>query len=101
MRGRNYRKALPVRRHAAARLECHAAERRLPNQWRSSVLVVHGRSWTRVSERLANTLQSGASPYDLQALVKREGLVRCDNGNVFYERLGNDLPVERVGVTRG
>ena len=41
------------------------------------------------------------SPYDLQAVVEREGLIRCDDGDVLDERLRNDLPVERVRVMRG
>ena len=59
------------------------------------------KAWALIDE----AKQKGAkhlftSPYDLQALVKREGLVRCDDGDALYERLGNDPPVERIRVMR-
>jgi hypothetical protein len=40
------------------------------------------------------------SPYDLQAVVQREGLIWGDDSDVLDKRLRDDLSIERIRMVR-
>src|SRR5437667_7085204 len=90
------------------RRDVHVIVNRVRCRWRVTqggrTLSKHRKQATavRTAKRVARRdCVDSASPYHLEAFVKTEGFVRCDDGDVFHQGLRDDLAVEGISMMRG